>query len=99
MGASSLDLLLKIILPSCKRGFLTAFILSFAHTIGEFGIVLMVGGNIQNKTRVLSISIYDHVEQLSYQHAHFLSIFLILFSFLILLLLYYLNKKNSIGLK
>tara|TARA_B100000131_G_scaffold156597_1_gene151954 strand:- start:1559 stop:2254 length:696 start_codon:yes stop_codon:yes gene_type:complete len=99
MGGSNIDLFLKIILPSCKRGFLTAFILSFAHTIGEFGIVLMVGGNIQNKTRVLSISIYDHVEQLSYQNAHFLSIFLILFSFLILLLLYYLNKKSSIGLK
>ena len=99
MGASKFDILIKIIIPSCKRGFLTSFILSFAHTIGEFGIILMVGGNIQGKTRVLSITIYDHVEQLSYSKAHSLSIMLIIFSFFILLFLYYLNNKNSVGLR
>ena len=99
IGASRLDIFLQIIIPTCKRGFFTSFILSFAHTIGEFGIVLMVGGNIQDKTRVLSISIYDHVEQLSYSNAHSLSIILILFSFLTLLFLYYLNDKNAIRVR
>ena len=78
---------------------MTSFILSFAHTIGEFGIVLMVGGNIQNKTRVVSISIYDHVEQLSYSNAHSLSMLLIIFSFFTLLFLYFLNNKTTIGIK
>ena len=99
IGASKSDLFLKIILPSCKRGFLTSFILSFAHTIGEFGIVLMVGGNIENETRVLSISIYDHVEQLSYDKANSLSLILIVFSFLTLFFLYFINKKFTFGLK
>ena len=83
----------------CKKGFLTSFILSFAHTIGEFGIVLMVGGNIDGQTRVISISIYDNVEQLSYQNAHVLSLFLILFSTFVLFVIYFINNKNAIGLK
>ncbi len=99
IGASRLDIFLNIIIPYCRRGFLTSFILSFAHTIGEFGIVLMVGGNIQNKTRVVSISIYDHVEQLSYSNAHSLSMLLIIFSFFTLLFLYFLNNKTTIGIK
>tara|TARA_B100001540_G_scaffold91167_1_gene82421 strand:+ start:778 stop:1473 length:696 start_codon:yes stop_codon:yes gene_type:complete len=99
MGASKLDLFNKVIFPLCKKGFLTSFILSFAHTVGEFGIVLMVGGNIEKETRVLSISIYDHVEQLSYSNANSLSLILIIFSFITLLFLYYLNNKLTFGLK
>lgn len=99
MGATKINIFFQVLLPLCKKGLLTSFILSFAHTIGEFGIVLMVGGNIDGKTRVLSISIYDNVEQLSYQNAHVLSIFLIGFSFLVLFSLYFINNKNSVGLK
>ena len=99
MGASKLDLFNKVIFPLCKKGFLTSFVLSFAHTVGEFGIVLMVGGNIEKETRVLSISIYDHVEQLSYSTANSLSLILIIFSFITLLFLYYLNNKLTFGLK
>ena len=80
MGATKISIFFEVLLPLCRKGFITSFILSFAHTIGEFGIILMVGGNIEGKTRVLSISIYDNVEQLSYQNAHVLSIFLIGFS-------------------
>ena len=99
MGSSKLSIFFEILLPMCKKGFLTSFILSFAHTIGEFGIVLMVGGNIDGQTRVLSISIYDNVEQLSYQNAHVLSLFLILFSTFVLFVIYFINNKNAIGLK
>ena len=69
-----------------SRGYLTAMVLGFAHTLGEFGVVLMVGGNIPGKTKVLSIAIYDHVEVLEYAQAHVLSAGLLLFSFLVLLL-------------
>ena len=99
MGSSKSNIFFEILLPMCKKGFLTSFILSFAHTIGEFGIVLMVGGNIDGQTRVLSIAIYDNVEQLSYQNAHVLSLFLILFSTFVLFVIYFINNKNAIGLK
>ncbi len=75
-------------LPLCRHGFLTATVLSFAHTIGEFGVVLMVGGNIPGETRLVSIAIYDQVEALDYGEAHRLSALLLLFSFFILLLVY-----------
>ncbi len=75
-------------LPLCRHGLLTATVLSFAHTIGEFGVVLMVGGNIPGETRVVSIAIYDAVEALAYGEAHRLSALLLIFSFAILLLVY-----------
>ncbi len=99
MGATKINIFFEVLLPLCRKGFITSFILSFAHTIGEFGIILMVGGNIEGKTRVLSISIYDNVEQLSYQNAHVLSMFLIGFSLLVLFSLYFINNRNLVGLK
>ena len=99
MGATKISVFFEVLLPLCRKGFITSFILSFAHTIGEFGIILMVGGNIEGKTRVLSISIYDNVEQLSYQNAHVLSMFLIGFSLLVLFSLYFINNRNLVGLK
>ena len=78
------------------RGYLTAIVLGFAHTLGEFGVVLMVGGNIPGVTKVLSIAIYDHVEVLEYSQAHFLSGFLLIFSFLILLIVYTVNRRLPI---
>mgnify|MGYP001270522125 CR=1 FL=1 len=88
LGAGKIDRFFQLIIPLSKKGFLIAFCLSFAHTIGEFGIVLMIGGNIPEETRVISIAIFDQVESLNYERAHFLSGSLLIFSFLILALLY-----------
>jgi molybdate transport system permease protein len=71
-----------------RRGFLSAAVLGFAHTIGEFGVVLMIGGNIPERTRVVSVQIYDHVEALEYTQAHWLSGAMLVFSFLVLFVLY-----------
>ncbi len=91
LRASSLDAFFSVALPLAKPGFLTAIILGFAHTVGEFGVVLMIGGNIPDKTRVVSVQIYDHVEALEYAQAHWLSAGMVLFAFLVLLVLYTLN--------
>ncbi|MDC0134712.1 molybdate ABC transporter permease subunit [Alphaproteobacteria bacterium] len=99
LGAGHFDTFFNIILPLCRRGLLTSFILSFAHTMGEFGIVLMVGGGIHGKTKVLAISIYDHVEQLSFGKAHYLAGGMLLLSFIILLTLYISNKNISMRVK
>ena len=99
LGANPLDTFFNIIIPLCKRGFLTSFIISFAHTMGEFGIVLMVGGGIHGKTKVIAISIYDHVEQLSFGKAHFLAGGMLFLSFIILLTLYYSNKQAVVRVK
>ena len=99
LGAGPFDTFFNVIIPLCKRGFLTSFIISFAHTMGEFGIVLMVGGSIHGKTKVIAISIYDHVEQLSFIKAHFLAGGMLIFSFLILLTLYYSNKNLMLRVK
>ncbi len=99
LGANPLDTFFNIIIPLCKRGFLTSFIISFAHTMGEFGIVLMVGGGIHGKTKVIAISIYDHVEQLSFGKAHFLAGGMLFLSFIILLSLYYSNKQAAVRVK
>ncbi len=88
LRASPLDTFFSVVLPLAKPGFLTAIILGFTHTVGEFGVVLMVGGNIPDKTRVVSVQIYNHVEALEYDQAHWLAGCLLLFSFTILLLLY-----------
>ena len=99
LGANPLDTFKNIIIPLSKRGFLTSFIISFAHTMGEFGIVLMVGGGIHGKTKVIAISIYDHVEQLSFGKAHFLAAGMLILSFIILLSLFYSNRTRVVGIK
>jgi molybdate transport system permease protein len=88
LRASPLDTFFTVALPLAKPGFLTAGILTFAHTVGEFGVVLMIGGNIPGVTRVASVQIYDHVEALEYMDAHRLSAVMLIFSFLVLLALY-----------
>ncbi|WP_339741083.1 molybdate ABC transporter permease subunit [uncultured Maricaulis sp.] len=96
LGASPLDAFFSVAAPLSIRGFLTASILSFAHTIGEFGVVLMVGGSIPGQTRVISIAIFEQVESLQYQDAHILSGMLIAFSFITLLVVYSLNRRFRI---
>lgn len=88
LGASPLDAFFSVAVPLAKPGFITASIMTFAHTVGEFGVVLMIGGNIPGVTRVASVQIYDHVEALEYAQAHRLSAVLLIFSFLVLLALY-----------
>lgn len=88
LGASPLDAFFTVALPLARPGFFTASILSFAHTVGEFGVVLMIGGNIPGLTRVASVQIYDHVEALDYASAHRLSAVLLAFSFAVLLAMY-----------
>ena len=91
LGAGPLDRFFSVALPLARPGFLTASILGFAHTVGEFGVVLMFGGNIPDKTRVVSVQIYDHVEALEYAQAHGRAAGMVAFSFLVLLALYTLN--------
>jgi len=93
LRAGPLDRFTSIATPLAKRGFLTAAVLSFAHTMGEFGVVLMVGGNIPGRTKVISIAIYEHVETIRYAEAHVLSAILLAFSFAVLLLVYGLNRR------
>ncbi len=88
LRASPLDSFFSVALPIARPGYLTATVLGFAHTVGEFGVVLMIGGNIPDRTRVVSVQIYDHVEALEYTEAHWLSAGMLLFSFLVLLVLY-----------
>ncbi|MSM39905.1 MAG: molybdate ABC transporter permease subunit [Geobacter sp.] len=88
LGASPLDAFFTVALPLARPGFLTASIMTFAHTVGEFGVVLMIGGNIPGITRVASVQIYDHVEALEYAHAHRMAAVMLAFSFLVLLALY-----------
>ena len=93
LGANKRDAFFSIALPQSTRGYLNAAVLSFAHTLGEFGVVLMVGGNIPGETRVISIDIYDRVESLNYAAAHQLSAVLLIFAFLILLTLFVANRR------
>lgn len=88
LRASPLDAFFAVAVSLAKPGFLTACVLTFAHTVGEFGVVLMIGGNIPGVTRVASVQIYDHVEALEYVQAHRLSAVMLVFSFLVLLALY-----------
>ncbi len=96
LGASPLDRFFTVAVPLARPGFLTATVLGFAHTVGEFGVVLMIGGNIPGETQVLSIAIYDHVEALEYGHAHWLAGGLLLLSFLLLLAVYVLNRRFKV---
>ncbi|MEI7816933.1 MAG: molybdate ABC transporter permease subunit [Desulfuromonadales bacterium] len=88
LGASPLDAFFTVVLPLARPGFLTAAILTFAHTVGEFGVVLMIGGNIPGVSRVASVQIYDHVEALEYSQAHRMAAVMLIFSFVVLLSLY-----------
>ncbi len=96
LRASPLDRFFTVAVPLAGPGFLTAAVLGFAHTLGEFGVVLMIGGNIPGVTQVLSIAIYDHVEALEYTQAHWLSAVLLLFSFSMLMVVYALNRRFSV---
>ena len=93
LGAGPLDRFFTVALPLARGGFVTAAILSFAHTVGEFGVVLMLGGNIPGVTRVISVQIYDHVEALEYTQAHWLAGGMVVFSFIVLLALNWLQPK------
>jgi molybdate transport system permease protein len=95
LRASKLDAFFTIAVPLARPGFLTAGILGFAHTVGEFGVVLMIGGNIPGKTQVVSMAIYNHVEAIEYANAHVLSGILLAFSFAVLLMLYLLNPNRN----
>lgn len=88
LRASPWDTFIHVALPLARPGFVTASILGFAHTVGEFGVVLMIGGNIPDKTRVVSVQIFDHVEAMAYPQAHWLAGVMLVFSFLVLLVLY-----------
>ena len=94
LRASALDTFFSVALPLAKPGLLTAAVLGFAHTVGEFGVVLMIGGNIPGQTRVVSVQIYDRVEAMDYVQAHWLSAAMVLFSFVVLLLLYSFNPTG-----
>lgn len=96
LGAGPFDRFFNIVLPLSLRGYVVAAVLTFAHTIGEFGVVLMVGGNIPGRTKVISIAIYEHVETIDYAQAHILSAGLLIFSFVVLLAVYLLNRRSTI---
>jgi molybdate transport system permease protein len=93
LRAGPWDRFFHVMLPMARPGFLTAAVLGFAHTIGEFGVVLMIGGNIPGSTKVISIAIYDHVESLEYTQAHLVAGVLLVLSFLLLMTVYGLNRR------
>ncbi len=96
LRASPVDCFFSVVIPLARPGFLTAAVLGFAHTLGEFGVVLMIGGNIPGVTQVLSIAIYNHVEGLEYTSAHWLSGGLLVLSFIMLMMVYGLNRRFSV---
>jgi molybdate transport system permease protein len=96
LRAGPWDTFFSVVLPLSRSGVFSAAVLGFAHTVGEFGVVLMMGGNIPDKTRVVSVQIYDHVDALEYTQAHWLSAGMLVFSFLVLLLLYNF-KRTPVG--
>ncbi|RJG34775.1 ABC transporter permease subunit, partial [Streptococcus pyogenes] len=98
LRAGPWDRFVSVALPLARPGFVTAGILGFAHTVGEFGVVLMIGGNIPGKTRVVSVQIFDHVEALEYAQAHWLAGGMVVFSFIILLLLYSRRQRATAAL-
>jgi molybdate transport system permease protein len=97
LGAGPWDTFWSVVVPLARPGFVTGAILGFAHTIGEFGVVLMIGGNIPDKTRVVSTQIYDHVEAMEYAQAHWLAGGMLVFSFIVLLTLYTLYPQSMRG--
>jgi molybdate transport system permease protein len=97
LGAGRFDRWLNVALPLARPGYITAAVFGFAHTLGEFGVVLMIGGNIPGSTQVLSIAIYDHVETLQYGQAHLLAGLLLLISFVLLFVVYTVNRRFRIA--
>ena len=97
LGASLFDRLLHVVLPLTKASFITAATLGFAHTVGEFGVVLMIGGNIPGETQVLSIALFDHVESGNYQQAQWLAVGLVVFSLLVLTVVNMVNRRSFGG--
>lgn len=95
LRAGPLDTFFTVVLPLCKPGLITGCIMSFAHTVGEFGVVLMVGGNIPGETRVVSVQIFDHVEALEYADAHRLAAVMLVFAFAVLLALQFYNARHA----
>ncbi|MDR5773739.1 MULTISPECIES: molybdate ABC transporter permease subunit [unclassified Caballeronia] len=96
LRAGPWDTFFTVVLPLARPGIITATILGFAHTVGEFGVVLMIGGNIPGRTRVVSVQIFDHVEALEYAQAHWLAGGMVLFSFIVLLLLYSSRRSAAV---
>ncbi|MEP0071716.1 MAG: molybdate ABC transporter permease subunit [Marinomonas sp.] len=95
LRSSPWDCFLYVVLPLAKPGYISAAILGFAHTVGEFGVVLMIGGNIPKETRVISVQIYDHVEALAYEQAHSLALMMVAFAFIVLTFLYSVQKRQK----
>lgn len=95
LGAGPVDTFWHVVMPLIRPGLLSASVMGFAHTVGEFGVVLMIGGNIPEETRVVSVQIYDHVEALEYDRAHALSLLLVAFSFVALALMYWSQASNQ----
>jgi molybdate transport system permease protein len=93
LRAAPWDRFMTVVIPLARPGFLTATVLAFAHTVGEFGVVLMIGGNIPGETKVLSVAIYDHVETMEYDQAHLMAAGMLAFSFLVLMTLYLVNGR------
>ncbi|MCO7224935.1 molybdate ABC transporter permease subunit [Pleionea sp. CnH1-48] len=98
LRAGPIDRFFSVVLPLSRRGYLTAAVLGFAHTIGEFGVVLMIGGNIPGTTQVIAVRIYDHVESLDYSQAYALSGFMVAFAFVVLVALYSFNRRHPSAL-
>lgn len=99
LGARPLDAFLRVASPLALRGYITGLVLSFAHTVGEFGVVLMVGGNLGGRTRVISIALYEKVETLDYAGAHRLAAILLVFSFVVLVAVYAMNRRFRFGVR
>lgn len=97
LGATPWQGFVRVASPLALRGYVSAIVLGFAHTLGEFGVVLMVGGNIPGSTKVVSIAVYEHVETIDYAQAHVLSAGLLVFSFLVLLAVYIINRRIPIA--
>ena len=97
LGKGRVETLLRILLPNIRTSLITAAVLSFAHTVGEFGVVLMVGGNIPRETRVVSIALYDEVEAMNYASANLYAVTLLFFAFLILLVVYLVNFRARVN--
>lgn len=95
LRASPIDRFFSVIVPICRPSFLTAIVMGFAHTVGEFGVILMVGGNIEGETRVLSVLLYDRVESMAYSQAHWIAGGLLVFSFLILLFMHAISHRMA----
>lgn len=97
LGAGLIDRFFSVILPMTRGGFVVAAILTFAHTLGEFGVILMLGGSIPGETKVLSVLIYDHAEAMNYPAAHSLSLLLLVFAFLTLFVVYSINRRFAVA--